>query len=74
MKISRASRVKLVVMAILVILVVIVVLRNLEAVPVDVFGLKPEIPKALLLIVMLAVGYAAGLVTAGFWGAGKKGN
>ena len=73
MSISRMSRAKLVVTAILVILIVIVVLQNLESVPVDILAWHPKLPKALLLIVTLAIGYAAGLVTAGFRSGRKKG-
>ena len=72
MNMPKASRVKLVLMAIAVILVVIIVLRNLNPVPVDILGYKAELPTALLLIVTLAIGCAAGLVTAGLWGTKKK--
>ena len=73
MSISKMSRAKLVVTAILVILVVIVVLQNRKSVPVDILWWQSTLPKALLLIVTLAIGYAAGLVTAGFRGGRKKG-
>jgi len=72
MSISRMSRAKLVVTAILVILIVIVVLQNRKPMLVDILWWQPTLPKALLLIVTLAIGYAAGLVTAGFRSGRKK--
>jgi len=73
MSISRMSRAKLVVTAILVVLVVVVVLQNLEPVPVNILWWSHKLPTALLLIVTLAIGYAAGLVTAGLRTGRKKG-
>ena len=69
---TRWTQVKLVAIAILVLLVVVVVMRNLTPVPVKLLMEPSNISLALLMFVMLAIGFAVGLITAGLWGRKKR--
>jgi len=65
---NRTVRVKLVIEAILAVLVVVVVLQNLAPVSTQFLFVTVAMPKAVLLIVTLGIGFAAGLLAAGIKG------
>ena len=65
---NKTVELRLVVEAILAVLVVVVVLQNLAPVSTKLLFVTVEMPKALLLIVTLGIGFAAGLLAAGIRG------
>jgi len=62
---SSMSRLKLILAALAVVLVVIVVWQNRAAVETRILFITISMPRALLLLVTLMIGFAAGLVSAG---------
>ena len=62
---TKGRQVKLVVVAVLVILAVILLIQNTEPVKTKLFLATLEMPRAILLLATLAIGFCAGLVTAG---------
>jgi len=58
------KRAKIIALAILVIAVIAFLLRNTQPIEVDLLFVTPQLPRVLVLIVMLLIGFAGGLITA----------
>ncbi|MDX1682580.1 MAG: LapA family protein [Phycisphaeraceae bacterium] len=70
---TRMTQVKLIATAVAVLLLTIIVLQNREPVETDILLMTVEMPRIVLLLVTLATGFIAGLVTAGvLWPGPKK--
>ena len=64
---KTAMDVKIAAVSLLVILALVVMLQNIQAVATKVLFVTVTMPHALLLLVCLGIGFAAGLITAGTW-------
>lgn len=62
-----AKQVKIVVVAVLAVLVIIIIFQNMTLDTVKLLFAKVQMPRGLLLLVTLGIGYVAGLVTSGIW-------
>lgn len=68
---SKRGQMKTIVVVILAILAVIVLVQNTESVTTKLLFMEVSMPRAILLLVTLVIGFAAGLVAAGIWGRKK---
>ena len=67
-------KVKTIVIAVVALLVLIVILQNTQTATTKILFVTVEMPRVLLLVIMLAVGFIAGLLTPlGLRGKGDKG-
>jgi len=62
---TTATKIKIAVAAILGIFVLILIFQNLDAVPTKVLWREFNVPHALLLFIMLAIGFAGGVLATG---------
>ena len=65
---KKSIQVKLVVMAVLVVLAVTLLVQNTAAVSTKLLFVTVTMPRAVLLLVTLGLGFVCGLVAAGIWG------
>jgi len=63
----RTTQIKLIVVAVLALIAVVLLYQNRQTVQTRVLFATIEMPRAVLLLVTLAIGFAGGLVTAGVW-------
>ncbi len=64
---KRITQIKVLVGAVLALLTVIVLVQNRQPAQTKLLFVTIEMPRAIMLLGTLAIGFAAGLVTAGIW-------
>jgi uncharacterized integral membrane protein len=68
---QRATKVKLIIALILVVLAVILILQNTESVETKLLFATVTMPRAILLLVTLAIGFGSGMTVVEFFGRRK---
>ena len=65
------TQMKVVAVAVLALVAVVLLYQNREPVQTKLLFATIEMPRAIMLLVTLAIGFAAGLITAGIWARNK---